>query len=130
MSLNPRQKRTVEIFHLTGNGTAAYMEVYGTEDPRVAEAAASRLLSSVKAQEYLEFLQSGARVEFSVTREDMLRGFHEIFAAKGIEETRDRINAGKEICRIMGFYETKKVELSADDSLSAILQRVTGAKDL
>jgi hypothetical protein len=38
MSLNPRQKRFAELYHLSGNATQSYMEVYG-----VSESVASSL---------------------------------------------------------------------------------------
>lgn len=129
MALNPKHRRFFEAFHLSGNGTAAYAEVYGTKDPRVAEAAASRLLSTVKAKEYLKILESEAREDFKVTRAEMLRGFKEIFDAKGIEETRDRISAGKEICRIEGHYSKQEVEVSAGDSFAEVLKAITGTKE-
>lgn len=127
MSLNPRQKRFAELYHLCGNATEAYLGAYGGEYDN-AKANGSRLLANDNVSQYVEELKAEARSEFKVTRSDMLELFHGIATDKE-EETRDRISAGKEVCRIMGFYATEKVELSASSEVEAMLSRVMGAKE-
>lgn len=127
MALNPRQKKFAEAYHLGGNATRAYVEAYGASEA-VAAVKAWHLVRNDKVREYLEELEKEAKEEFRVTRAEMLRGFKEIFDSKGREETRDRISAGKEICRIEGHYSKQEFELSADDSLAEVLQAITGAK--
>ena len=127
MSLNPRQKRFVEAYHVTGSATGAYVEVYGVAQ-KSAECAGPRLLGNVEVQEYLKSLQLIPDEEFSTERADMLKMFATIAFDKQ-EETKDRIVAGKEVCRIRGHYEAKKLEVTADAEVVEMLRAVMGAKE-
>ena len=60
----------------------------------------------------------------------MIAVFLDIATAQGIEETRDRISAGKEINRMCGFYEPDKVEVSGEADLLGLMRELTGAKDI
>jgi len=61
------------------NGTAAYKSVYKTvKKDKVAEASASRLLSSVKVKEYIDKNIKKTTDKLEIKREDMLRGTLEI----------------------------------------------------
>lgn len=124
--LNPRQKRFCELYHRYGNATRAYGEAYGCE-PETARVDASKLLTKSNVKEEVERLQLEARKLFDVARVDMLKLFHEIATDKE-EETRDRISAAKELCRMQGYYEAQKVELSADSEVVEMLRGLTGAK--
>ena len=125
--LNVKQKKFAEAYHLRGNATEAYLSVYGGESDS-ARANGARLLAIDSVSQYVKELQAQAKAQFTVTRGEMLKLFYTIATAEGIEETRDRISAGKEVCRIMGFYEAEKLKISADDDVKAMLQAITGAK--
>ena len=127
MSLNPRQKRFAELYHLSGNATQSYMEVYGVSES-VAAVKASETVRKGNFQEYLQSLQSEAREQFKTDRATMLGLFHEI-AFSPVQETRDRISASKEICRIEGHYEAVKVAVSADSEVVEMLRGLTGSKE-
>lgn len=125
--MNVKQKKFAEAYHLCGNATEAYLSVYGGESDS-ARANGARLLAIDSVSQYVKELQAEARAKFSVTRGEMLKLFYDIATAEGVEETRDRINAGKEVCKIMGHYSPDKLEVDAPDEVKAMLQAITGAK--
>lgn len=129
MSLNPRQKRFAELYHLSGKATQSYMEVYDVSES-VAAVKASETARKGNFQEYLQSLQKEAREEFKTDRRTMLELFHGIAFDSG-QEPRDRISAGKEICRIEGHYEPREVNVkhSATKEIDEMLRGLTGAKD-
>lgn len=157
MSLNPRQKRFAELYHRYGNATRAYGEAYDapkTETgsyPAWVSSDGNRLVRNEKVRAEVERLKGESAALSTMTREEAVNYLVEAITTPieeigpdsplceeyevkpdGTIKTKSvsKLGAMKELARICGMNAPEKVELSADDSLSAILQRVTGAKDL
>lgn len=128
MSLNPRQLKFVQLYHLSGNATEAYSQAYGTKSAAIARANGCRLLANDNIKAELAKLSKEAEKVFEVKRADMLQLFHEI-ATSPVEAARDRISAAKEVCRMEGFYGAEKVEVSAESSAVDLIRSLVGLKN-
>lgn len=157
MALNPRQKRFAELYHRYGNATRAYGEAYdapANEDgifPGWCATDGNRLLRNEKVREEVQRLKGEAAAVSALTEAETLDYLaaavltpvgeigpdsplceeYEVRADGSIKtKAVSKLGALRELMRLTGMDKPQKVELSADDSLSAILQRVTGVKDL
>ena len=62
-NLTQKNKEAIDHYlsmdpEVSGNGTASWMAVYNTKNPKTAQAAWSRMLSNVIAKQYLEERQT------------------------------------------------------------------------
>lgn len=129
--LNPKQEKFCQLYSQTGNATQAYKDSgFPAKTDGSARTGASTLLTKPNIKERLASIAAETAKQASVTRSEMLGLFLDIATAQGIEETRDRISAGKEINRMCGFYEPDKVEVSGEADLLGLMRELTGAKDI
>lgn len=147
MSLNPRVKRFVESYHLSGSGKAAYLEVYQCSEA-TAETNGPRLLRTAQVQEALQQLEQGAELQCTLTREELLSRLAAIIDSKPSEAAAEnplcelvmtkmgpaslfpsKLGAMKELARITGMNAPQKVEVSADSEVVEMLRGLTGAKE-
>ena len=131
MPLNPKQEKFCQLYHQTGNASQSYKDAgYSAKTDGSARTGASTLLTNPNSEERLATIAAETAKEVSVSRSEMLGLFLDIATAEGIEETRDRISAGKEINRMCGYYEPDKVEVSGEADLLGLMRELTGAKDI
>ena len=131
MPLNPKQEKFCQLYHQTGNASQSYKDAgYSAKTDGSARTGASTLLTNPNIEERLATIAAETAKEVSVSRSEMLGLFLDIATAEGIEETRDRISAGKEINRMCGYYEPDKVEVSGEADLLGLMRELTGAKDI
>lgn len=103
--LNAKQKQFCERYIKDFNGRRSYMEVYGTEDEDVADAAASRLLKKVEVRLYIQQLIK-EHVSQELTPDRILYELMEIaFDRNATQNT--RLQALQHLSKLMGMEVTK-----------------------
>lgn len=93
--MNIRHKNFADEYMANGkNGTRAYLAVYkSVKSEKVAEAAASRLLSNVIVKEYIDQEMAKSSEKLEIKREDMLQSLHN--RAKLVDEMQALANKEK-----------------------------------
>lgn len=156
MPLNPRQKRFAELYHRYGNGTRAYGEAYdapktetgafpgwcATDGNRLlrneqVRAELTRLkgtadaLSSLSLAETVDYLVSAIITPVGeIGPESPLCEEYTVDDAGRVKtKSVSKLGAIRELARLTGMGEPEKIELSADDSLAAVLRAITGTKE-
>ena len=85
---------------------------------------AARTALRLRKDETVKFLLSAARGQASVSlgieKEQMVSEFYTIFANLGID-TRDRIAAGTQVNKMLGFYATEKREINHSGAVSCVV---------
>src|SRR5262245_61604106 len=134
MALSPRQQRFVEEYVACGNAAEAYRRAgYTTASARVASAASARLLARVSIQEAINVLRQQSRQALQITREDILRGFHEEATnhTEGDSSPAARVAARKELAKLLGFYPAEEFKHRFPDAtLDALLAAEMGRLSL
>lgn len=150
MKLNPKQEKFCQLYATTGHATQSYLGAgyAANQKPRVAEANASRLLSKASIQKRLAELRNEVAKESLLTRSDIIKYLCEVITTPinavdgdsrltqelqhGMEGMKlkmvGKMDAIKELNRMMGNYEPEKVELNVEGELLSMLRRVTGNK--
>jgi phage terminase small subunit len=144
--LSPKQKRFVELYHVTGNASEAYAEAYG-----IAKAAAStsawRALRRPEVRDYLAEMEGDAREFVEATREEIVEYLlsvvltpvgdltpESVLAQEWSEDEKgirvkmpSKIAAIQELNRMLGFHGVHRVEVTAEADVVEMLRTLTGA---
>lgn len=89
--------------------TAAYQQVYGESNEPTASANASRLLSTDKVRDRVDYILGKAAEHVEMTKGEALAICADICRNEG-EETKDRIRAIAEISKCKGWYAPEKFD--------------------
>jgi len=100
--LTPKQEKFVKEYLDSGNGTKAALEVYDTDNPRVAASIASENLTKPNIQKYLEDIA----VKAATRVEQLMEQSENLTVALG---------ASKDILDRAGYKPVDKSELSNPD---------------
>lgn len=119
--LNSRQIKFIELY-ITGMdaGVAAKKSGY-KGSANACRVQGSRLLKNKDIKAEIERRQKKISDNLEIKKEDILEGLREIFKS---EEHRasDRINAGAQINKMLGFYTSEKIEHQHSGQISCVVE--------
>jgi hypothetical protein len=115
MITNKKHLAFIDAYFLNGfNGKQAYLSVYKNVTDTAAEAAASRLLSTVKVAKEVADRQAVTAAKFEITKEELLRDLLDIKndCKKGFPPS--ALQAIKLLNQMLGYDAPTKVEHSGE----------------
>jgi hypothetical protein len=140
--LNPRVKRFVEAYHMSGTAKGAYLQVYSCSEA-TAETNGPRLLRNAQVQEALKELEEGAELLCELTKEEILSDLAQILKSKPSDAGHDnplcelvmtkmgpaalfpsKIQAMNLMARLCGWEKPQEIKVGADDALTTLLTQI------
>ena len=114
--MNDKQKAFADIYLSNGcNWTQAYLEAYPTvKKEDTAAAAATRLLSNVKVQEYLQAEQKKTSQKLEITRESVLETLLRIQANTESINPNASLKSIEMVCKLLGLNEPIKTDITTN----------------
>ena len=126
-TLSPKIIKFLQLYLEVGNRPNAWIQAGNKVDRPTARVAACRALQRAEVQEHFQKLKTEAAEHHAWNRGMLLDEFAEI-ATNANVEVKDRLNALKEIGRMIGAYEPDEVNVKSDD-LTALLKRIRARDD-
>lgn len=155
--LNPRQEKFAQLYVDTGNATQSYRDAgYQPKTDRTAEVSAHNLLRNPKVEKRVEELRKKASDKSELTRDDIVRFLCDVVRTPIDEIVRTALDDGaptspllqevssgkfgttykmpgkmdaiKELNRMLGNYEPEKINLSVEDELIEMIGDICGSR--
>jgi phage terminase small subunit len=145
MELNDKQEKFCQLYFKTNNATQSYLAAGYKVSPKVAESAASRLLSNVKVQKRIQQLRARAAKRFEISMDKLIEAnarlaFASLKNSVEIKDGRVKLKDDADLDQLDGlsFSESitdkgisKALSVKLPDRIKALqeLAKLTGAYD-
>ena len=110
MKINDKQKRFIEEYLISGNGTQSYMKAYPSATKRTAQENSFKLLNNTDIIQVIKMRQKETEEEFNISKSELVRLLLSI-AQDDDAKDNDKISSINSIAKMLGYNAVEKKEV-------------------